>query len=136
MNSSSTELYQLLTTGTFRYVLSGRIQRKKNLLSSRIILGVLTDPLPSNKRSMVALIGSCWNVFSESLPSNGSIQHSIFILNGRDSNLHSRGSENLRSHTVIHSSALKKEAVEHSEMSVDIYQIIRLYISEDSNLNS
>jgi hypothetical protein len=81
MNTSSTELSQLLTTnrslGTSRYIASGRTTRKTRLLLFLILLGVFPDPLPSNKRPIVAQVGSRGNVFTESLPSNGSIRHNI-----------------------------------------------------------
>jgi hypothetical protein len=35
---------------------------------SCIVLGVFTDPLPSNKRPIVARVGSRGDVFTESLP--------------------------------------------------------------------
>jgi hypothetical protein len=43
-----------------------------------IVLGVFTDPLPSNRRPIVGRVGSRGNVFTESLSSNGSIRHNIF----------------------------------------------------------
>jgi hypothetical protein len=48
---------------------------KHPLILRRIVLGVFIDPLPSNKRSIVASVGSRGNVFTESLSSNGSIRH-------------------------------------------------------------
>jgi hypothetical protein len=57
---------------------SRRTHGKHRLLLSRIVLGVFTDPLPSNRRPIFALVGSCGNVFTESLPSSGSIRHNIF----------------------------------------------------------
>jgi hypothetical protein len=79
MNYSSNELSQILPThysiGTTHYITSERLPRKHRLLLSRIILGVFTDPLPSNRRPIVARVGSRRNVFTESLPSNGSIRH-------------------------------------------------------------
>jgi hypothetical protein len=82
MNFSSIGLSQLLTTticslGTSRYIASGRIPRKYRLLLSRIVLGVFADPLPSNRRPIVARVCSRGNMFTESLPSNGSIRHNI-----------------------------------------------------------
>jgi hypothetical protein len=56
---------------------SGRTPRKTRLLSSRIVLSVFTDPLSSNRRPLVARVGSHGNVFTESLPSNGSLYHNI-----------------------------------------------------------
>jgi hypothetical protein len=50
---------------------------EKSLILSRIVLGVFTDPLPSNRRPIVPCVGSRGNVFTESLPSNGSIRHNI-----------------------------------------------------------
>jgi hypothetical protein len=47
----------------------------KRLLLSRIVLDVFTYPLPSNRHPIVALVYSRGNVFTESLPSNGSIHH-------------------------------------------------------------
>jgi hypothetical protein len=38
---------------------------------------VITAPLPSNKRPIVARFGSRGNVFTESLPSNGFLRHII-----------------------------------------------------------
>jgi hypothetical protein len=63
--------------GTSRYTASGRTQVKHCLLLSRIVLGVLTAPLRSNRRPIVARIGSRGNVFTEYLPSKGSIRHNI-----------------------------------------------------------
>jgi hypothetical protein len=40
---------------------------------------VFTDPLPSNRRPIVARIGLHGNVFTESLPNNGSKRHNILI---------------------------------------------------------
>jgi hypothetical protein len=50
---------------------------KHRLLLSRIVLGVFTDPLPSNRRPIVARVGSRGNVFTESLHINGSVSHNI-----------------------------------------------------------
>jgi hypothetical protein len=47
------------------------------LLLSRIVSGVFTDPLPNNRHPNVGRVGSRGNVFTESLPSNGSIRHNI-----------------------------------------------------------
>jgi hypothetical protein len=73
------EISELLTSncslGSSRYIASGRTHGKHCLLLSRIILGVFTDPLPSNRRPTVTRVGSSGNVFTESLPSNGSIRH-------------------------------------------------------------
>jgi hypothetical protein len=41
--------------------------------------GLFPDPLPSNGRTTVARVCFRGNVFTESLPSNGSIRHSIYI---------------------------------------------------------
>jgi hypothetical protein len=84
MNSSSTELSQLLTTtnvsvGTSRYIASERTPRKTHLLLSHIVLGVFTDLLHSNRRPVAARVVSRVDVFTESLPSNGSIRHNINI---------------------------------------------------------
>jgi hypothetical protein len=43
-----------------------------------VVLGMFTDPLPSNRRPIFAPVGSQGNVFTESLPSNGSIRHNTF----------------------------------------------------------
>jgi hypothetical protein len=51
---------------------------KHRLLLSRIVLGVFTDSLPSNRCPTVARLASRGNVFTESLPSNGSICHNIY----------------------------------------------------------
>jgi hypothetical protein len=64
---------------TSRYIASGRTPGKHRLLLSRIDLGVFTDPLPSNRRPTVARVGSRGNVFTESLPINGSIRHNIIL---------------------------------------------------------
>jgi hypothetical protein len=53
-------------------------QGKHRLLLSCIVLGVFTDPLPSNKRPIFARVGSHWKMFTEPLPSNGSISYNIF----------------------------------------------------------
>jgi hypothetical protein len=37
-------------------------------------------PLPNSIRSIVARVSSCWNVFTESLPSNGYTHHNMFYL--------------------------------------------------------
>jgi hypothetical protein len=42
--------------------------------------GVFTAPLPSNRRPVVARVGSRGNMFTESLPSNGSIRNNIIHL--------------------------------------------------------
>jgi hypothetical protein len=52
---------------------------KHYFLLSRIVLGVFIDPLPSNRRHMVARVGSRWNVFTESSTSNVCTRHSIYI---------------------------------------------------------
>jgi hypothetical protein len=83
-NSSSTELSQLLTTAALLELLvilpwDGPLG-KYRLLLSRIVLGVFTDPLPGNRRSIIARIGSRGNVFTESLPSNGYPRHNIHSL--------------------------------------------------------
>jgi hypothetical protein len=77
MNSSSTELSQLLTAadcslGTSHYIALG--------LLSRIVFGVFTDPLPSSRCPIVVHIGSSGNVFTKSLPGCGSAHHSIHAL--------------------------------------------------------
>jgi hypothetical protein len=41
---------------------------------------MFTDPLPSNIRPIFARVGSRRNVFTESLPSSGSIRHGNKIL--------------------------------------------------------
>jgi hypothetical protein len=38
---------------------------------------VFTDPLPSNRRLIVTLVGSRGNMFTESLPSNWSLRHTM-----------------------------------------------------------
>jgi hypothetical protein len=53
---------------------------KHRLLLPPIVLGVFTDQLPSNKRSIVARLRFRGNVFTESLLRNGSIRHSIYRL--------------------------------------------------------
>jgi hypothetical protein len=53
----------------------GEPHGKHCLLLSRIVLRVFTDPLPSNKRPIVARFGSRGNMFTESLPSNGYTCH-------------------------------------------------------------
>jgi hypothetical protein len=72
MNSSSTEPYQLLTTncslGTSRYIVSGRIPRKTLSSLVHIVLCLFTDPFPSNRRPIVAIVCSHGNMFMESLP--------------------------------------------------------------------
>jgi hypothetical protein len=50
---------------------------KHRLLLYLIILSVFTDPSSSNRRPIVARVGSRGSVFTESLPSNGSIRHSM-----------------------------------------------------------
>jgi hypothetical protein len=80
MNSSSTELSRLLTTTncslrTSRHIASGRTPRKTLSSIVHSVLGVFIDPLPSNRRPIVARVGSRGNVFTESLPSNGSVRH-------------------------------------------------------------
>jgi hypothetical protein len=52
---------------------------KHRRLLSRIVLGVFTDPLPSNRRPIVMLIGSRGNVFTESLPSSGYTRRSMLL---------------------------------------------------------
>jgi hypothetical protein len=39
--------------------------------------GLFTDPLPSNERPIVAHVGSHGSVFTESLPTDGSMRHNI-----------------------------------------------------------
>jgi hypothetical protein len=85
MNYSSTELSQLLTTtncslGTSRYIALGRTHGNHRLLLSCIVLDVFIDPLLSNRRPIVPRVGSRENVFTESLPSNGSLRHNIYTL--------------------------------------------------------
>jgi hypothetical protein len=43
----------------------------------RIVFGMFNDPLSSNSRPIVGRVGSRGNMFTESLPSNGSIRHNI-----------------------------------------------------------
>jgi hypothetical protein len=62
---------------TLLYNLFVRTTQKTQLLSS--CEGVLIDPLPSNKGSLVASVRFCENVFTESLPSNGSTRCNIFF---------------------------------------------------------
>jgi hypothetical protein len=45
-----------------------------------MVLGIFTDPLPSNRCSIVTGVGSLGNVFTESLSSNGSIRHNMYAL--------------------------------------------------------
>jgi hypothetical protein len=45
--------------------------------------GLFTDSLPNNIRPIVACVGSRGNIFTESLPSNGSNCHNILILGTR-----------------------------------------------------
>jgi hypothetical protein len=52
---------------------------KHHLLLSRIVLGVFNDLLHRNIRPIIVSVGSCENVFTESLPSSGSV-HQEFIL--------------------------------------------------------
>jgi hypothetical protein len=49
----------------------GRPHTEHFLLLSRIVLGIFTYPLPSNKRPIVTRVGFRGNVFTEPLPSNG-----------------------------------------------------------------
>jgi hypothetical protein len=51
--------------------------RIHRLLLSHIILGMFTDSLPSNRCPIATWVGSHGNLFTESLPSNGSIHHGI-----------------------------------------------------------
>jgi hypothetical protein len=62
--------------GTSRYINSGRTPRKTpySIVPS---LGVFTDQFLSNRRPIVARVGSLGNVLTESLPSNGYIRHNI-----------------------------------------------------------
>jgi hypothetical protein len=62
-----------LSLGTSRHIASGPTPRKA---PSYIVVGVFTDPLHSNRRP-VARVGSRGNVFTESLPSSGSIRSTI-----------------------------------------------------------
>jgi hypothetical protein len=82
MKSSSTELYQLLTTAncSLRTSLLGGSHGKHHLLLSRIVSGLFTDPLSNNRRPIVARVGSRGNVFIESLPSNRSIHTICYVL--------------------------------------------------------
>jgi hypothetical protein len=83
MNSSSTELSQLWQLTALLKLLvmlpQGRPHGKHHLLLSCIVLGMFTDPLPSNRHLIAACVGSCRNAFTESLPSNGSIRHNIIL---------------------------------------------------------
>jgi hypothetical protein len=63
--------------GTSRYIALGRTHGKHHLLLSHIVLGMFTDLLPSSRHPIVAHVGSCRDVFTESLPSSGSIHHNI-----------------------------------------------------------
>jgi hypothetical protein len=58
---------------TFHFTFSHAL----GFLLSRIVLGVFSEPLPSNRRLIVAHFGSRGNVFTESLPSNGSVRYNI-----------------------------------------------------------
>jgi hypothetical protein len=51
---------------------------KAFLLLFRIVLGVFTDPLPSNRHPIVARVGSRGKVFTDSLPSSGFIRHNTY----------------------------------------------------------
>jgi hypothetical protein len=80
MNSSSTELPQILTTNSNDLlcpVITPRhgLRRKHSLLYCWE--GLFTDPLPSNGRLIVARISFRGNMSTEPLPGNGSIRHSI-----------------------------------------------------------
>jgi hypothetical protein len=57
------------------YSLGADPTEKNLLLLSRIVLGVFIDPLPSNRRPIIARVGSRVNVFTEPLPSIESICH-------------------------------------------------------------
>jgi hypothetical protein len=52
-------------------------REKHHHLLSRIVVGVFTDPLSSNRRPIDARVGSRWNVFTELLPNSESIRHII-----------------------------------------------------------
>jgi hypothetical protein len=65
-----------------RYKASGEPHSKHRILLSGIVLGVFTDPLPSNRRHIFARVGFLGNVFTESLPSNGSTSHNILVNEG------------------------------------------------------
>jgi hypothetical protein len=65
--------------GTSCYIALGRTPRKQRLQLSRIVLGLFTNPLPSNSRPIVARVGFRGNVLTESLPSNGFIRHIIIF---------------------------------------------------------
>jgi hypothetical protein len=73
MNSSSTELSQLITTNSndlpCPFMTPWHEPRSKTQ-PLYCLGGLLTDPLPSNGRPIVAHVGSSGNVFTESLPSN------------------------------------------------------------------
>jgi hypothetical protein len=71
MNSSSTELSQLLTAKTAPLELlviqpRGGPHGKHRLLSIRIFLGVFIDPLPRDRSPIIARVGSHGGVFTES----------------------------------------------------------------------
>jgi hypothetical protein len=71
---------QFLTThcslGTSRYITSGRTPLKT---SSSIVLGVFTNLLHSNRRSIFARISYRGNVCTESLPSSWSVRHNTNV---------------------------------------------------------
>jgi hypothetical protein len=80
---NSLNLWQLLP---WNFPLNGlRADPTENTVfySPLFILGVFTDQLPRNRRPSVVRVASCGNVFTESLPSNGSIHYNnIWIFQG------------------------------------------------------
>jgi hypothetical protein len=81
MNSSSNEFSQLLTKidcslGVSRYIVSGGPHGKESSIVP-YCFNVFTDPLPRNRRTIVARVGFRGNVFTEPLPSNGYIHNNI-----------------------------------------------------------
>jgi hypothetical protein len=82
MNSSSTELFQLLTTtkcfrGASRYIALGGPHGKHHVVLSCIVICMFTDPLPTSRHPIVSHVGSHGNVFIKLLPSNGSVCRNI-----------------------------------------------------------
>jgi hypothetical protein len=81
MNSSSTELSQLLTaTNSERFSLSLYVTPRHRPCSKHTEI-FFTDPLPSNRRRIFALVGSRGNVFADALPNNGSVRHNMLVSN-------------------------------------------------------
>jgi hypothetical protein len=66
----SLETRLLFHTAEHSFITTSHGPRRKHSL--------ITDPLPSNGRPIAVRVGSHRNVFTESLPSNGSIRHTIY----------------------------------------------------------